>query len=100
MKNADGKRVSLRQRIRQAYDRTTCRFCRAELSGCRELTLQGCREILEYGHERIVLSVSDPDAAKITVCGEGLLCLSYHTDAVQIKGNIRQIVLDDILSVE
>jgi hypothetical protein len=89
------KQQPLWQRMRQAYDRVTGQGLRGELQGCRQLTLQGCERILEYGEHRIRLLLRDPDVCDITVLGKQLVCLSYHADAIVVQGLIRQIVLSD-----
>lgn len=83
------------QRMRQAYDRVSGQGLRGELQGCRQLTLQGCERILEYGEHRIRLLLHDPDMSNITVIGNQLVCLSYHADAIVVQGIIRQIMLCD-----
>ena len=82
------ERMALWRRIRETYDRVTAGGCRSEVIGCSRLTLQGCEEILEYGCRCIRLAVKDPDMRQVIVCGEELLCLSYHPDAIQVQGKI------------
>ena len=81
-------RPPLWQRIRAEYDRATLSCCRVEMMGCGQMLIQSCTEILEYGRERIRLAVRDPDARQLVICGSELICLSYHPDAVSIKGCI------------
>ena len=91
MKEQKERRVPIWKRMRDHYDRATGRGLRGEMQGCRQLTLQGCEKILEYGNRRIRLALRDPDACEITVLGEELVCLSYHPDAVVVQGVIRHI---------
>lgn len=95
-KEASGERRerrSLWKRIKAEYGRATWLCCRAEITGGSRMTVQGCREILEYGKCLIRLSVCDPDVRELAVCGEELVCLSYHPDAVMIEGRIRAVEL-------
>lgn len=91
MKKQRKERGSLWRRLREQYDRATGRGLRGEMQGCRQLILQGCEEILEYGKCRIRLALRDPDACEIIVVGRELVCLSYHPDAVVVQGRIQQI---------
>ena len=82
---------SVWRRLACGYDRLLLRNCRCESMGNRLLTVQGCCEILEYGRECILLSVRDPDVETLCICGRDLLCLSYHPDAIQIRGEISSV---------
>ncbi len=86
-------RSSLWCRVRRACADFAQRGSRAELVGCRHLTLQGCDAILDYGRECIRLSVKDPDVCEVIICGKDLVCLSYHPDAVLVQGVIYGITL-------
>lgn len=88
------KNTALRTRLRRAYDRLTLCVCRAELTGGRNILIQGCRDILCYDPTCISLQVEDPDVGVLTVRGTSLVCLSYHADAVVIEGKIREVVLE------
>lgn len=96
-KRLDGRdeRRPIWQRMKDEYERVTLRCCRIEIMGCSRMTVQGCREILEYGRCCIRLSVCDPDARELAVCGEELVCLSYQPDAIMIEGRIRTVNLCD-----
>ncbi|MBR5615442.1 MAG: YabP/YqfC family sporulation protein [Clostridia bacterium] len=91
MREKQEGRGPLWKRVRDRYDRVTGRCLRGELQGCRQLVLQGCEKILEYGNCRIRLSLRDPDACEIVVCGRELVCLTYHPDAVVVQGMIHYI---------
>ena len=92
-KHAD--RPPLWQRMRDEYGRATLRCCRTEIMGISRMTVQGCKEILEYGRRCIRLSVCDPDVRQMVICGEDMVCLSYHPDAVMIEGCIRTVSFCD-----
>lgn len=91
VKKPKKERGLLWRRLQEQYDRALGRGLRGEIQGCRQLILQGCEEILEYGKCRIRLSLRDPDACEIIVSGRELVCLSYHPDAVVVQGRIQQI---------
>ena len=86
------EKISPWRRLRRRYDHAVLRYVRGELSG-RRLVLYGCREILTYGRECIVLSVEDAEVCAVCVVGRRLLCLSYHSDAVVIEGEICDVRL-------
>ncbi len=71
----------------------TLRVCRAELTGGRNVLIQGCRDIVCYDPTCISLQVEDPDIGFLSVHGTSLVCLSYHADAVVIEGEIREVTL-------
>ncbi len=58
------------------------------LSGERELTLWGCRRILSYSAEEIVLSVG---VRTLHVTGKGLLCAAFGAGAVTVTGEIHAL---------
>ena len=89
----DKGKEGLWQRLRRKYDSATLQCVRAELMGRQRLVLQGCREILQYEPECIVLAVRDPDVSAVCIAGEELLCLSYHADAVVVEGCIESVML-------
>ena len=78
-------------RLRQGYDRLAFQCLRCESESNRTLTVQGCCAILEYTRESIVLQACDPDVGTVCICGQELLCLSYHPDAVRIRGVISSV---------
>ena len=96
---AGTEKKALWRRIREGYDGATGRRCRSLITGGGGLVLQGCEEILEYGPTCICLRVRDPEIERVVVCGEGLVCLSYHPDGMEIQGRIgciRLIRLGDV----
>lgn len=88
----NNKRVPLRARLRRAFCLATGSHCRIELQGGREMIVQGCCGIQEYTPCSIVLQVRDPDYRFLHIRGRALLCSSYHTDAVQLCGEIEGVV--------
>lgn len=61
------------------------------LSG-RELTVSGCRRILEYASCRIKLSVAE---GTVTVEGRGLYVCTYRGDELTVRGWLSGIFFDD-----
>ena len=55
------------------------------LSGGNELSVWGCREILKYGDEEIVLALFK---ASLAIRGRGLLCVAFDAGCVRINGRI------------
>lgn len=62
-----------------------------QMRGEHQLTVNGCRRILEYSPQRIVLAIK---GFALVVCGECLICSSYFERAVGIEGVICSIQLD------
>ncbi len=82
------KKMPLRARLRKIFCLATGSHCRIEMLGGREMIVQGCCGIEEYTPCSITLRVRDPDYVFLHICGRALLCSSYHTDAVQLCGEI------------
>lgn len=61
------------------------------MRGDREVYISGCRRILEYSREKIVLSIK---GFSLVIIGEGLICSSYFDRSVGIEGRI------DLLSID
>ena len=61
------------------------------MRGDREIYISGCRRILEYSRERIVLSIKE---FCLIVCGENLICSSYFERSVGIEGRIDSLLID------
>lgn len=62
------------------------------LSGENELTVRGCRRIVHYGGERIVLAVGK---TALAVIGEHLLCAAFGAGCVTVTGKIVSITLGE-----
>ncbi len=58
---------------------------RIEIRGKNLLFVNGCRRILKYSPELIILSVKNDS---VHIMGERLICTSYHAGAVSIEGCI------------
>ena len=61
---------------------------RIELRGRNLLFLCGCRRILKYTPELIVLSVK---GGTVSVTGERLICTSYHSGTISLEGAISSV---------
>ena len=56
-----------------------------EMRGKNSLLVKGCRRILQYSPERIVLEVRKET---LTIEGKRLVCTSYHSGSIGIEGVI------------
>lgn len=63
---------------------------RLEVRGRNLVFLQGCRRILKYSPEEMILAAK---GFKVAIRGEGLICSSYHGGTVSIEGRIRGVEL-------
>ena len=63
------------------------------LSGENELTVRGCRRIVRYGVNEIVLGVG---ATALTVSGERLLCAAFGAGCVTVTGRIVSLTLGEV----
>ena len=70
---------------------------RVELRGRNSMTVHGCRKILGYSPDRIILQMKN---CVIEVRGSRLVCISYLAGAVGIEGRICALTLDDGGDVE
>ncbi len=59
-----------------------------EMFGNTSLVLYGCRRILKYTTEEMILRAKNFD---VSVSGENLNCSVYHVQGVEISGVIEQI---------
>jgi sporulation protein YqfC len=64
---------------------------RIELRGRNTLFMQGCRRILKYSPEEMVMAAK---GFAVIVKGERLVCSTYHDGAVSIDGMIASVELD------
>jgi sporulation protein YqfC len=62
-----------------------------EVRGRRELTVSGCRRILQYGPDRVTLQMK---RYVLTVEGRMLRCLTFCGSCVGIDGEIVRICFD------
>lgn len=65
-----------------------CGGCYMELRGQNELMIQGCRRIVGYTSEEIVLKLR---RGAVQVRGRNMTCTSYHSGCVTIGGWIEGI---------
>ena len=61
------------------------------MRGEREIYVSGCRRILEYSREKIVLSIK---GFSLIILGADLVCSSYFDRSVGIDGKIDAISVD------
>lgn len=69
-----------------------CGNFHVELRGRNTLYMQGCRRILKYSPEEMVLAVK---GLSVSVTGERLVCSAYHNGTVCIDGLIRSVNMTD-----
>lgn len=94
-KQEKGEKRSLAERFGTFLDVPAdllCGGCYLELHGQSELRMQGCRGILIYTDEEIVLRLR---RGAVRVRGRRLVCTSYHAGAVEIEGWICAIDFPD-----
>ena len=61
------------------------------IRGKTETEIYGCRGILEYGRDRIVLAVGED---VFTVCGEDLLLEDFRERSLYVRGTITSVTLE------
>ena len=64
---------------------------RLELRGRRELYICGCRRILKYSEEEMVIRAK---AFDVFIEGERLVCASYHYSGITVTGLVKNIKLE------
>ena len=65
---------------------------RLEMRGRNTVILNGCKRILEYSPNKMMLSAK---SWSFSIIGERLVCTSYHDGAICIEGYIKDIVFDE-----
>ncbi len=88
MKHQDKPKSSLRARLRRAFCEVTGTQSRMEIVSGSGMLIRGCCGIEVYEPSCIVLRLRDPELRWLRVCGQELLCSSYHADGVEISGCI------------
>ena len=63
-----------------------------ELCGTGELTVRGCKRILSYAEQQILLQLP---SHTLLVEGEGLLCSAFCAGAVTVSGEIRALTIGE-----
>ena len=64
---------------------TLCGGCFAEIRGRHSVTVRGCRRILRYSHEQVILKMKRD---LVVISGKRLVCLTYFSSAVTVEGLI------------
>ncbi len=64
---------------------------RLELRGSREMYICGCKKILEYSEERIVIRAK---LFNVVIEGHELECASFHCSGIVVEGSIKSIDLE------
>ena len=59
--------------------------CFIEIRGRNSVAVRGCKRIIKYSNEKIVLRMS---RYSITVTGKKLTCLTYFSGAISVEGII------------
>ena len=59
-----------------------------EMRGRKLLFLQGCRRIIKYSPEEMILAAK---GFNVSIKGESLICTTYHGGAVTVEGRIDKI---------
>lgn len=82
-----GKRMSAAEWLERKFDVTPDLWdgVRIEIRGQNKLLLQGCRKILKYGEQEMLL---DLGKTRLRVCGERLWCTSFVSGALGVGGYI------------
>ena len=62
------------------------------LSGQNELTVRGCRRILEYGDSRMCLELGK---CRLAVLGEGLICTAFLPETLTVCGSITALSFEE-----
>ena len=83
-------RASLGAFIRET--RTLTSYPRIESCGRSGIFLDGCRKILKYSPESVILLVK---GGSVEIGGEGLICTSYHAGNVSVEGRIASVNFRD-----
>lgn len=61
------------------------------LTGRREAVVTGCRRILHYGEDEMILALVK---GKLRVRGSGLFCYSFEGGAVTLRGLIDAVLFE------
>ena len=81
-------RESLVERLVGGYDvppEILCGGCYAEIRGRNHVTVRGCRRVVKYSPETVVLKMK---RESIVIVGKRLRCLTYFSGAVTVEGII------------
>ena len=64
---------------------------RLEIRGRNSVITCGCRRILEYSPEKIVLAAK---GFAVGIIGQRLICTTYHEGAICIEGYVERVEFD------
>ena len=64
------------------------------LTGNGEAVITGCRRILHYGEEQMILAL---DKGSLRVEGKGLFCFSFEGGALTLRGCISALLLEGVV---
>ena len=79
---------SLVEKLVGGYDvppEILCGGCFAEIRGRNHVTVRGCRRVVKYSPEAVVLKMI---RESIVIVGKRLRCLTYFSGAVTVEGII------------
>ena len=79
---------SLVEKLVGGYDvppEILCGGCFAEIRGRNHVTVRGCRRVVKYSPEAVVLKMK---RESIVIVGKRLRCLTYFSGAVTVEGII------------
>ena len=65
---------------------------RIELRGRNTLFVHGCKRIIKYSAEEMILGMKNTE---LHIAGERLICTTYHSGVVTVEGFIKKISFDD-----
>ena len=63
-----------------------------EIRGRNVLFIQGCRRIIKYSSEHMILAVK---GFEVSIAGERLICSTYHDGTVSIEGYVNSVQFHD-----
>ena len=65
---------------------------RIELRGRNTLFVHGCKRIIKYSAEEMILGMK---STALHVAGDRLICTTYHSGVVTVEGFVKKISFDD-----
>jgi sporulation protein YqfC len=86
--SANTTREGIIERIVGDYDvppELLCGGCFAEIRGRHQITVRGCRRVVRYSPEAVVLKMKRDT---VVIAGKRLRCLTYFSGAVTVEGII------------
>lgn len=69
-----------------------CRIPVFTVKGREEVEITGCRGILDYSDERVIVKTAEDVC---TVTGGGLILSDFHNDVLLVRGQIDGVMLTD-----